>query len=117
MIPLGQNWPHPGFISWNNSNREGCGETDSGERFSAIMALLFIDKSRFLPCNIHYEWTATPYDSDRSKILSSIMLFIWPPKPQNLSLAVPRLAPTFFDLAKEMATTFLEPSEHCFCQK
>ena len=37
----------------------------------------FSDKS-FLPCSIHYEWTATPYNSDQSKILSSIMLFIWP---------------------------------------
>ena len=32
----------------------------------------------FLPCSIHNEWTATPYNSDQSKILSGIMLFIWP---------------------------------------
>ena len=31
------------------------------------------------------------------------------PTPQNLAPAVPRLAPNFFHLAKEMATTFLEP--------
>ena len=54
MMPLwDQNWPHPGGHKLEpKEQRFICGESDSGERSRAIMALLFIFILEFCPEHI-----------------------------------------------------------------